>query len=92
MVYDKCTDRFHFVHVYVVRLIIILMVAFSEGWYCTLGSTMSMPTNPVEGGKCLPGTYCPGASVPPTPCDPGMYCPTKRLAIPTGLLLHPRSI
>ena len=42
-----------------------------------------MPTNPVEGGKCLPGTFCPGRSEAPTNCTEGYYCATERLGSPT---------
>ena len=54
----------------------------SEGWYCSGGSTQPMPTNPAEGGKCYPGTFCPGGSDAPTNCTEGYYCATERLATP----------
>lgn len=43
-----------------------------------------MPSSPSEGGKCYPGTYCPGGSEAPINCTEGMYCATERLALPTA--------
>ena len=57
----------------------------SEGWYCSGGSTQPMPTNPTEGGKCYPGTFCPGQSEAPSNCTEGHYCATERLAAPTAV-------
>ena len=44
-----------------------------------------MPTDPNEGGKCMPGYYCPGGSEAPQNCTEGYYCATEKLATPTGL-------
>ena len=57
---------------------------FSEGWYCTGGATQPMPSDPMEGGRCQPGYYCPGGSDAPINCTGGYYCATPGLAAPTG--------
>ena len=43
-----------------------------------------MPANPLEGGKCQPGYYCPGGSDAPVNCTGGYYCAIPGLAAPTA--------
>ena len=43
-----------------------------------------MPSDPLEGGRCQPGYYCPGGSDAPINCTGGYYCATPGLAAPTG--------
>ena len=69
----------------------------SAGWFCTGGSYMSQPVEPVNatsipdcscpdanftGGKCWPGTYCPIGSSYPVSCDLGKYCGQYELEMP----------
>ena len=68
----------------ITHLINFFSIVHSEGWYCSGGATSPMPSNPAEGGRCQPGTFCPGGSDAPTNCTEGMYCATAGLASPTA--------
>ena len=43
------------------------------GYYCTLESNSSTPTDGVTGNMCPVGHYCPIGSNAPVPCDMGTY-------------------
>ncbi len=43
------------------------------------------PTDPVLGGECQVGQFCPGGSSEPTPCTEGWYCDSAGLDTPVGL-------
>lgn len=59
------------------------------GYFCKIGSKSINPQisypGDSNGGKCLPGYYCPQGSAMALECDGGSYCATTALAAPTGL-------
>ncbi|EKX43721.1 hypothetical protein GUITHDRAFT_110175 [Guillardia theta CCMP2712] len=54
--------------------------ACSPGFYCTLASRSSSPSNSSNGGLCPAGTYCPAGAFKPKPCDPGFFAPVPALS------------
>ena len=56
----------------------------SAGWYCLGGAEQAMPTDPLQGGRCSQGTYCPVGSDNYTDCDGGKYCQSVGNDAPTG--------
>ena len=55
-----------------------------EGWYCSGNATLLTPVNPLHGGLCPVGFYCPAGSPFPTPCTEGMFCSLSGLVLPEG--------
>lgn len=68
----------------------MLYVSFSAGWYCYGSSIMAMPSDPVQGGRCSVGQYCPEGSEAPIECPGGEYCQTTGLSTPTGICFQGR--
>lgn len=56
----------------------------SAGWYCLDGAIQAMPTDPLQGGRCPQGAYCPVGSENYTACDPGKYCQLQGMSAPSG--------
>ena len=56
----------------------------TEGWYCSSDATQSTPLDPLYGGPCPIGFYCPVGSQSPIPCTEGMYCSSVGLVMPEG--------
>ena len=55
------------------------------GWYCLRGASLRNPTNPLQGGLCSPGHFCPLASRNQTSCPAGRFCNSSGLSTPSGL-------
>lgn len=52
------------------------------GYYCLNSSVSKQPSDPLQGGVCPSGRYCPKGSSTPKLCDPGKYCPSQGLYEP----------
>lgn len=60
----------------------MVLLYFSDGWYCIQGAANPMPSDPSVGGRCQAGEYCPGGTEAAIPCEPGWYCHRAGLAEP----------
>ena len=54
----------------------------AAGWFCNGSSISNKPS--INGGKCMPGFYCPGGSSAPKKCDLGKFCSISELEGPNG--------
>ena len=69
---------------YYVIILVHVLCSVLPGWYCLSGAIQTMPTDPLQGGRCPRGAYCPEGSQNYTECDPGMYCQIPGMAAPSG--------